>query len=364
MKQEIEIKTFDGDYNALQNLLRSAWKYDYSVHKQPVMNFSIPYLKWNLESPSGNRYFHIGAYHNGKLIGFAASFPQSYEYITKSGKTISKTNLKGVLSTYFTTHQDYRRMGIGTMLAKERIRRHIEQGVEINLFYQDHGHASSKVYPKFSGYMNSSYSNLRSIGFLIKVLDIKSLCKLEYYSAFQSKFFGLFTFLEGNKNIKPNANQIRKFRTDDIDTCLNIINSFMPGFGLFRRWSKEELLWELENELSTTYVFLKNEIPVALISYHILEMTGRTEDSVAQVDNIFIDALTNAEKRAFIHYVTSAIKKTEAKMILIPELPYFKTGSFYRNLYIPFSRKQHLKLLNYTPDNIFDNCSSIYTYYR
>ncbi|MBK8808385.1 MAG: GNAT family N-acetyltransferase [Bacteroidales bacterium] len=173
MDNEIEIKTFDGNLEALRDLLRSAWVPDYSEHKQSVINFALSYLKWNLQNSLSNSYFHIGAYHNDKLVGFAASFPQKYEYVSRTGNGLTKRQISGVLSTFFTTHNEYRRKGLGTMLAKERIRRHIEQGVEINLFYQDHGHASSKVYPKFSGYLKSSYSNLTTVNFLIKVLDIK-----------------------------------------------------------------------------------------------------------------------------------------------------------------------------------------------
>ncbi|MBK8808384.1 MAG: hypothetical protein IPO21_17855 [Bacteroidales bacterium] len=158
------------------------------------------------------------------------------------------------------------------------------------------------------------------------------MCELEYYSRFQAKFLGLFTFFERHKNVDANTLAIRKFTKEDVDSCLDIINSYSPKPGLYRRWERDELLWELENVLSATYVFIKNQTPVALISYHILDIIGRTEDKIAQVDNVFVDELTLSEKRKFINYLSMEINK--------------------------------LKLLNYSADLQFTNCKSIYTYYR
>ena len=65
----VEIRTFEGNFEEVQQLIRESWSEEYRLkHNQPVMDYShIDFLRWNLNRPNSDPDLIIAAYSGRKF---------------------------------------------------------------------------------------------------------------------------------------------------------------------------------------------------------------------------------------------------------------------------------------------------------
>jgi GNAT superfamily N-acetyltransferase len=323
----ITIKTFDGDVDALYELIRDSWNEDYK--DQIRFEHSREFLKWNIEAPFCDPDLLIGAYDGSDLVGFCGRFPRTL--------SISGQPIKAALGTFLTTHVKYRRQGIGEMVVESSVERLKEKGYDGYFYVLQKGHASTPLYQNLPIPQVLLVPRVR---FYVKFLNADLLRRSWNMNWAQSLFVQA---VQAIPHVKSFGGSIRSYTKEDLHSCLQLLNGFQQFVPIARRWTAEELAWRLEGFPSAfTYLLEEQGEIKGLINFYLMELCGNrwgkakarsgfVKEKIAFIDNIRLDKLNRNQKQALLSHALQKMKEAGYTMALIPSFACLEPIAFIRN---------------------------------
>lgn len=286
------IRTFDSGIDQLYSMMDAAWAKDY--HREPRLDYTPEFLRWHFEAPNVDRELLVGAYDGEEIIGFGSSFHRSM-YLR--GRPI-----KATMSTFFTTHADYRRQRVGWNLVTERLRRNSEKGYQCTYVYLQEGHASEPLYQRYGEEKGVKVQLVYRCPFRIRIVDpskLSSKSRMDW-SQVQTDIPPV-TGYQGN---------IRPYRDSDLARCRELLNGIRHTVPLARVWeSDEELAWLLRHPpFSDTLVMEVGGRVEGLINYYSMPRIAKTVEQVATLDNVWFGSLDGVQVSALIAAALAKIK--------------------------------------------------------
>ncbi len=331
MSGKIRIDTFDGDLEALCELMRQAWSEDY----RDQMRFDRPveYLKWQTKGPSCDADLLIGAYDGSRLVGFCARFPRNL--------LINGQFVKAALGTFLTTHVEYRRRGIATMVVELSVQRLKEKDYEGYYYILQKGHASTPVYENLPTPRSVIVPRLR---LYVKFLDADALCRSWDVNWLESYFLQTIQVIP---RVRRTSGTIRSYTNEDLQACLDLLNGFQRLLPVARLWTAEELAWRLQAFPSIFTYLLEDQGQVkGLISFYLTEPSGSrwgkakarmgtVREKTAFIDNVRLDPLDRSQRLALVSHALRQMKAMGCTSAVIPGLSYFERFPFVRSGFLP-----------------------------
>ena len=118
-----------------------------------------------------------------------------------------------------------------------------------------------------------------------------------------------------------------------------------PPDALCVDWTQDELLYNLQSNLSNTF-YLNFEDKKAFVNYYNINMLSGKSSMVAHkttiIDYVCFNKMAFKEKRKFVRDFCAFEKQNGSCMILIPTLPLFDLKPFYFNLFFPSGRSHYI----------------------
>ena len=331
----VEIKTFKGDFEEVQQLINEAWSKEYrSKHNQPVMDYSsVEFLRWNLSRPNSDPDLIMAAYSGSKLVSFVAAIPLNLKF--------NDQRLKAGVSSFFTTHVDYQGKGIAKTLAKEGLKRGIEKGYDLGYIVTDAGHKAIDLVKSISEDLGLKYMRFCKFTFLAKPLDKDQITQLANLPFHQRLFLPIIT-------AKPKKIIVESYQFDlirDAPVIHQMIRNSSPTDALYIDWSENDLSYNLKSNLSDTY-FFNFENKKAFINYYNINVLSAKHSDVVHkntmIDNVYFENMSFYEKRRFVSDFCSFEKQNGSCAVIIPTLPIFDLKPFYFNLFFPSGRYHYI----------------------
>ena len=331
----VEIKTFNGDFKEVQELISSAWSDEYrSQHNQPVMDYSsIEFLRWNLNRTNIDPDLVIAAYDGSKLVSFVAAMPLNLKYRDQK--------LKGGVISFFTTHVAYQGKGLAKKLGREGLRRGIKKGYDFGYTITDAGHKAINLVKDISDELGLKHLRLCKFTFLAKPLDKDKITQLADLPFHQRIFLPVITSKHRRASVRASQFNLNR----DAPVIKQMIYSANPSDSLSIDWTDKELKCNLKSKLSDTY-FLNFKNGKAFINYYNIDVLSAKHPDVVHrntmIDNVCFENLSFYEKRRFVSDFCRFEKQNGSCSVIIPTLPIFDLKPFYFNLFFPSGRYHHI----------------------
>ena len=327
----VEIRTFDGDLQEVSNLIKASWAEDYrGAYKQPFMDYSsIDFLEWNLKKPNVDPDLLFGAYSGSKLVAFVAGVPYKFRY--------NDQVLRSVSASFFTTHIDYKRKGIGKSLIREALLKAIEKGYDVITIVTDEGHLGQGLTEKLSKEMNLRFLKLKRFTFLSKPLDKNKLMELADLSLFHK--IGLQMFTKRGGAVRGEAYGFEPAK--DVKVICQMLNKSYRPNTLTVNWEEDTLASQLRGRISDT-LFVNRNGRKGLINYYKIDLIGCRSTpklhKMTMIDNVRFENMSFFEKHRFVSDFCADQKKNGSCVITIPTVPVFDLVPFYSNMFLPNGR--------------------------
>lgn len=327
MTDQITIKTFDGDIDALYALMRDAWSEDY--RHQMRFDYSREFLRWNFKAPSSDPELLLGAYDGSHLIGFCARLPRDM--------SIGGQTTRAALGTFLTTHVYYRRKGVGKSLVESSVQRLREKGYAGYFYYLQRAHASTPLYRNLSLQQMVIVPNVR---FYVKFLSPETLRRAWHLTWVESRFFQA---LQGIPRGESAAGRVRSYTREDLQSCLQLLNGFDQVVAVARRWTEEELAWRLEGfPAAFTYLLEEQGQVRGLIHFYLTELCGDrwgwakaragfATEKAAFIDNMHLHGLDRHQRQALLSHALRHMKEAGCSVAVIPNVSYFRIFPLIRS---------------------------------
>lgn len=308
----LTIETFDGDVEALADLIDRAWARDY--HDAMRFDYSPRFLRWNFDGPTGDPDLLLGAYEGRKLVSFCARLPR---VVSAQGRTI-----RTALGTFLTTDVDFRGRGLARRLIWESVGRMQAKDYAGYFFYLQHGHRSAPLYDQLP---LPSEVVLRGVRFYVRVLDSRAL-----ETSWRSSWFerAAMRWLERNEEAGDVA--VRKFAESDLPACKTLLNR-QTGAALVRQWQESELKWRLTGYADSCAVVLEEHGTVqGLLSAYATDIVGARWGTARPrlgavgriragfIDTLAIERLSPTQLRALLVGGLRAIKSVGCAVAICP----------------------------------------------
>lgn len=353
------VKYYNRNYgygNLYKDLIFDTWQAGYE--NQGVYDFTPEILEWWLDPEDT---LSLATYHNDKIVGFITSLRRRVKFFEQE--------FDSYLSTLFSVHPNYHRKGIGSKLYMEQIKELADvRNVPIHFLYLDQGHSSSDVlqnllenHPKYEA------KRIMKVQTYLKLFNIQVINKMEPFKWYEKIVLikPARKWLESFKINDTHYNNIRCFNENDLDTCQNLLNSYYKrnALSLSRIWDKKkELFRQLTyKDLVKTFVFRRNDVVSGLINFYTIKVRSQlAECTMAIIDNIYMEGLTEDEKESLMSYFLSDVKRSDCDGVIILNFNYFNHQILKKFKFIQYPRYFYLvaigeKVRVSTFDKIKDN---------
>ena len=338
----IEIRAFDGDLQEISELIMSSWVPDYKEeYKQPVIDYSsIDFLEWNLKKPNVDPENLFGAYSNGKLVGFLGSFPHQLHY--------NDQILKSGTGSFFTTHNDYKRKGVGKALVRAFWKRCRERGFDVGICITDEGHPAGGIVDTVADDLDMGLFKALRFTFLSKPLDENKVAELTYLPFIMKIGLKLCT----KKSVAMSQNAYGFEPEKDVSVICEMLNNAPYANDTLRvYWENDILISQLRGRLSDT-MFLNHGNRKGIINYYTIDLLGfrsiPKRHKMTVINNVWFENLSFLEKHRFVSDFCADQKKNGSCLISIPTIPAFDLVPFYSNLFIPSGRYHIINVIDFS----------------
>ncbi len=310
----VEIRTFDGDLKSLGVLLCESWRADYGSDLR--FHYSDDFLRWTLNGPKCDPELQLGAYHEGRIVGFCARLPRT---LWAHGATHEVA-----LGTFLTTASQFRRRGVGKALVEESMNRLKARGYVGYFTYLQRSRASTPLYQSLSAPQVAVRPPVR---FYVRFLDGRGLSARWHHGRLLRTVMALVSDREMDV---PEAPMARRYRCADLVACVELLNARRTRFSVSQQWSEEELVWRLEGfPRSQAVVYEREGRAQGFVSFYSMELSGEKwggarmkaaerEERVAFIDHLALDGLKFSERNALMALALFEARAAGNALAIVP----------------------------------------------
>ncbi len=344
----ISIETFRGDFAALEKMALASWREEYGAASFP--NFYRPAFLHYLTDRIPDKRHLIAAYRGDEILGFLANLPQTFKYREKTHRA--------VYSCLLVARKEYLRLGLATAVIQEALRVNENFKYDFSLLTLEKGHGSTKLMRKMAA-SGQPMHFVKKIRVIARILDLARVNTSEEIKGWER---AAIKIIGGARPPGPGRGQLlREYRPEDLDECLNLLNSYQERMPLALIWSRDSLSIELAYpDVSQTLVFEKNGRVEGLVNFIFHEHLGKAKERWAWVNHVAYPGLSSKERtgfvNAFLHYVQTAccigaVEWTRG---------YYPQGPFYRAHFFPYFRSVNMVSWSLNPEVVVRDIPDVY----
>jgi hypothetical protein len=344
---QIEIRTFDGDLEALRKMAHDSWFFEYGdgswpdIYKQDLNRFYFD----SLPDPR----FLVAAYYQDQIVAFLANLPRRYRL---EGKTYL-----GVVSCLFAAHPDYR--GTVIPIVAECLKRNHDLGADFSIFTLEWDHRSQQLFQALpSPYRIENVLTVRLLVHGIRLDTIRVHEQLKWYEVAGIKLIGAHRPIRS-----PGVPGIvRPYQESDLETILAITQHIPDEKLLVRVFDLESLALRLGVPgINGTVVYERDGAVAGFINYSIYDMVNpRGRNPWAWIDMVCFDGLTGKEKQALLAGVWCACRDAGCIGILEWTKHYYPLTPMYKARFIPYPRGLDVLAWIFNPDLSFKGVKGVF----
>jgi Acetyltransferase (GNAT) domain len=325
---DIEIKSFDGNLQALSDMAHQSWFEEYGISTWP--DLYKPQLSAHFFSGITDPRYLVGAYDGDRLVAFIANLPRSYR--------LNGRNYHGVMSCMLVGHKEYRRKHIVIDLIGECLRRNKEIGCDFALMTLESGHRSSIMLDKhFAG--NNRLETLKKMYPIACPLDLDRMANsegLKGYELAAIKALGV-----GRERTAPAVKgEVRPYRSHDLSAIHDMVSSYPDRGKLVRLFGQKELAAQLDTPgVTSTVVYEKEGVAAGFINFTVYDMVSpKGRNRWAWQDFLYWTGLNADEKKALIEGLKQDAREKGCIAVLEWNKNYYSKLPLFRSGYIAYPR--------------------------
>lgn len=294
---DLSVQGFNGTTEQLQQFIQTSWTSAYSG-KMSFPIWTKEYLDWQVPDDSTSNSRRLAVYDGTKPVGVLLGSPYDFR--------VNSETFSGAHWSWLSVDPNYRGRGIAKLLDQKRVE--IEKALDSDLIvsYRFTGSKHSLAEKPSKNFPLKDFN--RKIGFWARPLDVKKLAQWNpnRLEGFSSK---LVSPLLPKTLPLISKGSIRKFKEDDFESCLELLQSRRNDFELSIDWNEHSLKQQLMgSDLSQTIVFEDAGKIIGLINFHSLKFQGRTQEPVGIIDIIADDGLSSSKSQALISTALGEMK--------------------------------------------------------
>ncbi|MEZ6057833.1 MAG: GNAT family N-acetyltransferase [Planctomycetaceae bacterium] len=330
----IQIRSFDGEIEELQQFIVSTWSHDYAG-KMAFPLWPTEYFNWQLGINAGVSRDHLlAAYDDGKLVGCVLGVP--YKFQIPSGI------LTGTLGSWLSIAPESRRLGIASQLKAEIIARHAAEGSAFQLGYRYFGSKHSKGSRFWKDDPLSPSQFLGRVGFLVRVLDAPRAAAWNVNMLDRVMIRLFSTWYPGPKQ-RQSTVTVRPYVPDDLPECLTLIHQQTEPMSLSLRWEADTLGRHLQpGSTGRSLVAVREGRVVGFVAYHAIPFQGLTTEPVGVIDIVQTTGMSFGEQRCLVDAMLYDLKNLGAVLALKLRIGDYGVASLLSLGFVPRAADSHL----------------------
>ena len=344
----IEITNFDGDIESVNEMATQAWRFEYGKSAYPNL-YRKELLQYYLAATPPQH--HTAAYDGKKLVGFLANLARTYRL---HGKIRN-----GAVSCLLFTHKDYMRQGLATQVIEKAIEINKRDGyIDFSLNYLDRGHKSTYLIEKFSKtYTIHPVKEIYAISRIIDLPTMKKNERLHWYEAMALKAL----WLHGIPRQCRVSGQVRPYRSEDAQSCVNLLNDYQNHVPFARVWEVDELDRQFNYPpVSRSLVYEDGAEIKAVINYTLVEHMGPASANYAWLNHLHYGHLGKNERQHFLASFLSDAASQGCASVLEWNKNYYDKTALWRCRFIPYPRILRLVSWIFNPEISMANLDAFY----
>jgi hypothetical protein len=348
---KIELRNFDGDYDALSALAHASWLAEYGENSFP--DLYQPALARHFFADAPDPRFLIAALDGPRLVGFVANLPRTYAL---NGQTY-----KGVYSCMLVCHPDYR--GAAVYLIAESLHRNEAYGADLALMTLEKPHRSWRMFDQFLK-PNHRIVTLKIMHPIVRAVDFAKIVVSENLKGYEAAAIRL---LGAHRPITAPAvpGMMRPYQESDLDEILALTRRIACPEGrragpncLVRMFDKESLARHLHTVgVAATVVYERGSAVAGFVNFTIRDMVSpRGREPWGWLDFLYWggpapkptrelalpkevnEGLDRQEKQALLAGVWETSRELGCIGLLEWNKAYYASWPLYRAHFIPYPR--------------------------
>jgi hypothetical protein len=348
MSSDISIENFRGDYENLEKMAISSWRDEYGLASFP--NFYRPaFLKFLIERYSDKRHI-VAAYRGDEIVAFFANLPRRFHFKGKK--------YKAVLSCLLVTRKEELRRGVALAVINEALKQNKEYHYDFALYTLEKGHRSTLMIKKLEEAGNP-VEWVKKQNVIARVLDLDRVAASEGLKGWERAAIKLWG---AHKPPKPSRERrLREYRRENLDQCLDLLNSYHDKVTLALDWDRESLGWELDYpDVSQTLVWEKEGKIEGLINFIYHNHLGKLKERWAWINHVAYPGLTNKERKTFILDFLRYIQEVGCIGAIEWTKKYYPQWPFIRAHFFPYFRSVAMVSWTFNKDITLKNIPDVY----
>jgi GNAT superfamily N-acetyltransferase len=321
----MEVRTYDGTAEELSKFVIGVWR-DAYAGKMAFPLWTPEYLSWQLDFDSPEAREHLlAAWCDGQLAGVLLGWP----FRCRRGDRTDPA----VLSSWLSVRPEFRGRGVVKALKVEQDARMKARGDGLIFAYRYFGSEYSLSKGPTSEQLASGQWDSRRVGFWVRI--ISPLRAARWYP---NKFQRWLTFLGAPFTRSPrparDRDNIRPWKPADLADAVKLLRA-RPQLALSIDWDEASLAKHC-GPFAKCLVAEVDGVVKGLITWHVLNFVGATQEPVAIFDIIATEGLPKSTQRAILEAALYDMKQQGAVLALKLKTGDSSTWSMIRAGFIPW----------------------------
>jgi hypothetical protein len=300
-----EVRTWDGNAEELSEFVIGVWRDDYAG-RMAFPLWTPQYLAWQLDFANAEaRENLLAAYCDGQLAGVLLGWNFRCR---RSDRTDP-----AVLSSWLSVRPEFRGRGVVKALKVEQDARMQARGEGLIFAYRYFGSGYSLSKGPTTEQLQSGRWDSRRVGFWVRILS-----PLRASRWYPNKVQGWLTFLGAPFTRSPKPpharHHVRRWTPADLGASAELLRS-RPQLALTIDWD-ESSLGKHCGSFAKCLVAEVDGVVKGLVTWHILNFVGSTQEPVAIFDIIAIEGLPSSTQRAILEAALHDMKQEGAVIAL------------------------------------------------
>jgi len=344
----ISLEPFRGDYEALERMAHASWRDEYGAASFPNL-YKPAFLKYLFDRIK-DRDLLVAAYRGNEIAGFLANIPQRFHF---------QGNIyQAAYSCLLVSRKEFLRQGLATALIEDALRLNKKYHFDFALLSLETGHRSTKLIEKMEA-AGHPVERVKGWGVIARILDLERAAASEGLKGWEKAAVKLIGGHRRPKGTGPLS--LREYRSDDLDSCLGLLDRIKDTAPLALVWDKDGLAQELYRPgVCQTLVFEKEGKVAGLLNFVYHDHIGRTVERWAWVNHVAFPGLTPAERVLFVQDFLRYVQAAGCLGAIEWTKKYYSLKPFYRAHFFPYPRGINLMAWMFNPEISLRNIKRVY----
>lgn len=304
-RMSTEVRTWDGTAEELSKFVIGVWRDDYAG-KMAFPLWTPDYLSWQLDFDNPEAREHLlAAYCDGQLAGVLLG----WTFRCRRGDRTDPA----ILSSWLSVRPEFRGRGVVKALKVEQDARMQARGEGLIFAYRYFGSEYSLSKGPTPEQLASGKWDSRRVGFWVRII-----APLRASRWYPNKFQRWLTFIGApfTRSPKPAHERfhIRPWTPNDLAASVKLLRA-RPKIALSIDWDEQSLAKHC-GPFAKSLVAEVDGVVQGLVTWHVLNFVGATEEPVAIFDIIAIEGLPQRTQRAILNAALYDMKQQGAVLAL------------------------------------------------